>query len=123
MNDGDAPILLVEDEPGLGLVLQESIGEWDHRVLLVPSGSEAIRVLAEGPVALILMDWQLADMPASQVLDRLHSEKRLIPPVVLMTAATISRLEVRWPEVVALLQKPFDLSDLASVLEQHLPHR
>ena len=123
MKDGDAPILLVEDEPELGLVLQETLEEWQRPVLLVPSGSEAIRILAEQPVALLLLDWQLADMAAGQLLDRLRSETQRIPPVVLMTAFQSSGLEIRWPEVVGLLQKPFDLSDLARVLEQHLPHR
>jgi DNA-binding response OmpR family regulator len=123
VNDSDAPILLVEDEAELGLVLQETIEEWDYRVLLVPSGGEAMRVLAGQPVALLLLDWQLADMSASQLLDRLRSEARPIPPVVLMTAGQSSALEVRWPEVVAMLQKPFDLADLVRILERHLPRR
>ena len=123
MKDGDAPILLVEDEPELGLVLRETIEEWDRRVLLVPSGSEAMQVLAEQPVALLLLDWQLADMSAGELLDRLRSEKRLIPPVVLMTAGFPSVLDVRWPQVVAMLQKPFDLPDLARIVERHLPRR
>ena len=123
MKDGDAPILLVEDEPELGLVLRETIEEWDRRVLLVPGGSEAMQVLAEQPVALLLLDWQLADMSAGELLDRLRSEKRLIPPVVLMTAGFPSVLDVRWPEVVAMLQKPFDLPDLARIVERHLPRR
>ncbi|HET6983654.1 MAG TPA: response regulator [Myxococcaceae bacterium] len=123
MRGGDAPILLVEDEPELGLVLQETIEEWDRRVLLVPSGSEAMRVLAEVPVGLLLLDWQLADMSGAELLDRLRSEKRPIPPVVLMTAGTRSALDVRWPEVVALLQKPFELVDLSRLLEKTLPRR
>ncbi|HET9036233.1 MAG TPA: response regulator [Myxococcaceae bacterium] len=123
MNDGDAPILLVEDEAELGLVLQETIEEWDYRVLLVPSGGEAMRVLAEQPVGLLLLDWHLADSSGSELLDRLRSENRPIPPVVLMTAAQSSALEIRWPEVVAMLQKPFDLADLAGILERHLPRR
>ena len=123
MRDGDAPILLVEDERELGLVLRETIEEWDHRVPLVPSGSEAMRVLADGPVGLLLLDWQLADTSGAELLDRLRSEKRPIPPVVLMTAGTRSALDLGWPEVVALLQKPFELADLSRLLEQTLPRR
>jgi len=74
-------------------------------------------------VRLVLLDWQLADMSAAQLLDQLRSEARLVPPVVLMTARQSSALEIRWPEVVGMLQKPFDLAELARVLEQHLPHR
>jgi DNA-binding response OmpR family regulator len=123
VKDGDAPILLAEDEPDLGAVLRETIEEWDRPVVLVPSGSAAIRVLGERPIALLLLDWQLADMPASELLDRLRSEALPIPPVVLMTAGFSSALDVRWPEVVGVLQKPFDLADLSGVLERHLPRR
>jgi DNA-binding response OmpR family regulator len=56
VNDGDAPILLVEDEAELGLVLKEIIEEWDYGVLLVPSGGEAMPLLAEQPVGLVLLD-------------------------------------------------------------------
>ena len=120
---GAPPILLVEDGPELGLVLQETIEEWGRRVLLVPSGSEAMQVLAQQPVTLLLLDWELADMSAAELLDRLRSETRSIPPVVLMTGGSRSALEVRWPEVVAMLQKPFDLAELAGVLERHVPRR
>jgi DNA-binding response OmpR family regulator len=123
LKDGDAPILLAEDGPELGAVLRETIEEWDRPVLLVPTGSAAIQVLAERPVALLLLDWQLADMAASQLLDQLRSEARPIPPVVLMTAGSLSAIDVRWPEVVGVLQKPFDLADLAGFLERHLPRR
>jgi DNA-binding response OmpR family regulator len=123
VKDGDPPILLVDDEPELGLVLRETIEEWDRRVLLVPSGGEAMQVLAQQPVALLLLDWELADMSAAELLDRLRSEKRTIPPVVLMSGGSRSALDVRWPEVVATLQKPFDLAELAGILERHPPRR
>ncbi len=123
MKDRDAPILLAEDEPELGVVLRETIEEWDRPVLLVPSGSAVIQVLGERSVALLLLDWQLADMSAAELLDRLRSEAQPIPPVVLMTAGFASALDIRWPEVVGVLQKPFDLAELARVLERHLPRR
>lgn len=83
-------------------MLRETIEEWARRVPRGPSGSEAMQVLAEQPVALLLLDWELADMSADQLLDRLRSEKRSIPPVVLMTAGTRSALDV-----------------LAGILERH----
>ena len=123
MKDGDAPILLAEDEPELGAVLRETIEEWDRPVLLVPSGSAVIQVLGERAVALLLLDWELSDMSAAKLLDRLRSEAQPIPPVVLMTAGFASALDIRWPEVVGVLQKPFDLAELARTLERHLPRR
>ena len=123
MKDGDAPILLAEDEPELGAVLRETIEEWDRPVLLVPSGSAVIQVLGKRSVALLLLDWELSDMSAAELLDRLRSEAQPIPPVVLMTAGFASALDIRWPEVVGVLQKPFDLAELARTLERHLPRR
>jgi DNA-binding response OmpR family regulator len=123
VNDGDAPILLVEDEAKLGLVLKETIEEWGLRGLARPErrrGDAASGRAARGPRPAGL---QLADTSAAELPDRLRSENRPIPPVVLMTAGQSSALEVRWPEFVAMLQKPFDLADLARTLERHLPRR
>jgi hypothetical protein len=43
--------------------------------------------------------------------------------VVLMTAGLRSRAEPGWPELVEVLQKPFELSELAALLQRRLPRR
>jgi DNA-binding response OmpR family regulator len=115
----DAPtVLLVEDGPDLGPLLRETIEEWNHRAVLARSGAEAMALLAREPVGLMLLDHELPDMVAPELLEALRSQSRPIPPVVLMTARLRPGTEQTWPEVVDVLRKPFDL---AAVLRRRLP--
>jgi DNA-binding response OmpR family regulator len=115
-------VLLVEDAQDLGPLLRETLEEWSHRAVLAQTGAEAMDVLAREPVALVLLDHELPDMTAPELLGALRSQNRAIPPVVLMTAWQHPETEGS-PEVVEVLHKPFDLSDLAAVLKRHLPRR
>ncbi|HEY1334116.1 MAG TPA: response regulator [Myxococcaceae bacterium] len=114
-------VLLVEDAQDLGSLLQETLEDWSHRSVLAQTAAEAIEILAREPVGLMLLDHQLPDMTAPELLATLRAQRRAIPPVVLMTAWPRPRTEQDWPELVDVLRKPFDLADLAAVLKRHLP--
>jgi len=116
-------VLLVEDAEDLGPLLRETLEEWNHRAVLAPTAAEAMQVLSREPVALMLLDHQLPDMSAPELLRALRSKHQSIPPVVLMTALAQPASDGPLPEVVEALQKPFDLSDLGAVLKRHLPRR
>ena len=115
-------VLLVEDAQDLGPLLVETLQEWKHRAVLARTGAEALDLLAREQIALVLLDHQLPDMTAPELLETLRSQNRPIPPVVLMTAWR-PETPARAPELVEVLLKPFDLSDLGAVLKRHLPRR
>ena len=123
MTSAPYTVLLVEDAQDLGPLLQETLEEWNHRALLARTAAEAMEFLTREPVALMLLDHQLPDMSAPELLNVLRSERRSIPPVVLMTAWLQPESDEQLPELVEVLRKPFDLSDLGAVLRRHLPHR
>ena len=123
MTDAPATVLLVEDSQDLGPLLQETLEEWNHRAVLARTGAEAMEVLAREPVSLMLLDHELPDMVAPELLEALRSQSRPIPPVVLMTARLRPGTEETWPELVDVLRKPFELADLAAVLRRRLPSR
>ena len=114
-------VLLVEDAQDLGPLLRETLEEWSHRAVLARTAAEAMEVLAREPVGLILLDHELPDMTGPELLAALRAQRRTIPPVVLMTAWPRPEVEADWPELVGMLRKPFDLSDLAALLKRHLP--
>jgi DNA-binding response OmpR family regulator len=115
-------ILLVEDSKDLGPLLRETLEEWGHRAVLAQTAAQAMETLTREPVGLVLLDHELPDMTAPELLTELRAQRRSIPPVVLMTAWPSPQTE-DWLEIVDVLRKPFDLSDLAAVLKRHLPHR
>ena len=120
MSSNGPTVLLVEDAQDLGPLLRDTLEEWGRRTLLATNGAEAIELLRHETVSLMLLDYELPDMSAAGLLERLRSGPLSIPPVVLMTART-RPAEEPWPELVDVLPKPFELSELAKVLDRHLP--
>ena len=116
-------MLLVEDGQDLGPLLRETVEEWGHRALLARTGTEALTVLAHEPVALMFLDQELPDMTGAELLEKLRFQRRAIPPVVLMGAGLLGASETEGPEVVEVLRKPFELSELAALLARRLPRR
>jgi DNA-binding response OmpR family regulator len=116
-------VLLVEDGRDLGPLLRDTLEEWNHPTVLARTGAEALAAMAREPVGLLLLDHQLPDMSAPELLETLRSQGRAIPPVVLIGAGLSRAAVSRWAEVVAVLPKPFDLDDLAALLRRHLPCR
>jgi len=112
-------VLLVEDAQDLGPLLLETLEEWNHSAVLAQTGAEALTVLDRQPVSLVLLDHELPDMTGSELLGILRSQKRPIPPVVLLSVWDPGTTETSG--VVEVLHKPFDLSELAGVLRRHLP--
>ena len=114
-------ILVVEDGPDLGMLLREALADMNRRAVLATTGSEALAILAREPVSLLLLDWDLSDMAAPELLERLRATARAIPPVVLMSGRDRTPEELRWPELVEVLRKPFELAQLSEVVQRRLP--
>jgi DNA-binding response OmpR family regulator len=112
----------VEDRQDVGLLLRETVEEWNHRALLAQTGAEAPEVLGREPVALMLLDHELPDMTGVELLEELRSQRRSIPPVVLMGAGLRPSPD-HGAEVVEVLRKPFELAELAALLERRLSRR
>lgn len=121
MSAAQQSILVVEDGPDLGMLLREALADMNRRAVLATTGSEALSILAREPVSLLLLDWDLSDMSAPEFLERLRATAQAIPPVVLMSGRDRTPEELRWPELVEVLRKPFELVQLSDVVQRRLP--
>ncbi len=121
MSAAQQSILVVEDGPDLGMLLREALADMNRRAVLATTGSEALSILAREPVSLLLLDWDLSDMSAPELLERLRATAQAIPPVVLMSGRDRTAEELRWPELVEVLRKPFELTQLSDLLQRRLP--
>jgi CheY-like chemotaxis protein len=63
--DGVKNILVVDDDPELSQVLVDTLTDVDHAVLTAADGFEAIRILTEHHIDLLIADVR---MPGSTVL-------------------------------------------------------
>src|SRR5437762_12540811 len=114
-------VLVVDDEPLTCWSLVETLGERGDITTVAPNGQLAVRALmdATAPVDVVLLDYSLPD---STDLRLLATCRRLSPEshVILMTAHGTPELT---KEAMALgayrvLDKPFDLSDVAALVHE-----
>jgi DNA-binding NtrC family response regulator len=84
-----ATILHVDDEPSIGLILQDTLERADHTPISARSVPEALQVLARGEVDLIISDYRMPGLTGLEFLQLLTREGYDIPLIMLTGHASI----------------------------------
>ena len=84
-------MLVVDDEPRTAAVTAELLRRAGYVVDVALSGSEALAHVKAGTPDLMLLDYEMPDMDAPEVLDLLRGgSRRLSFPVIVLTGARLS---------------------------------
>ena len=88
MGAGDARLLVVDDEPRTAEVTAALLRRAGYVVDVALSGLEALARVSAGAPDLMLLDYEMPDMEAPEVLDQLRSgADRVAFPVIILTGA------------------------------------
>ncbi len=83
-----AKLLVVDDEPRTAELTAEILRRAGYSVDVAGSGAEALERVRAGSPDLMLLDYEMPDMEAPEVLDSLRSGSERIPfPVIILTGA------------------------------------
>jgi DNA-binding response OmpR family regulator len=83
-----AKLLVVDDEPRTAELTAEILRRAGYTVDVAGSGGEALERVRAGSPDLMLLDYEMPDMEAPEVLDSLRSGGERIPfPVIILTGA------------------------------------
>ncbi len=115
-------VLLVDDEPGVLYTLREVLADRGHRVLTAKNGSEALAQLDEADA--VLTDLSMPGMDGLELMAQIGSRDSTLP-VILLTAHGSERVAVAAMKQGAYdyLSKPFDIDEVAVVIERALEAR
>ncbi len=82
-------VLVADDEPYIGRIIQTKLEQGPFRVTLVYDGAEALRALEQYPdVALVLLDLMMPEKSGIEVLQAMRADARWEKlPCVILTAA------------------------------------
>ena len=108
-------ILVVEDEDAIRDMLIMALGQSDLQVTAVASAEEALRILADQNIDLIVLDWMLPGISGVELARRLKNDasyKQI--PIILLTARAEESDKVRGLEIGAddYMTKPFSPKEL-----------
>lgn len=78
-------VLLVEDEPDIGLLLERTLASLPVEVVLAGDGVDALRALTKKPIKLTVLDLMLPDMTGWEILEQMRAREdwREMPVIVL----------------------------------------
>jgi DNA-binding response OmpR family regulator len=106
-------VLLVEDDPRLGRLVERALHEAGHRVETAVDGADGLARAESGAYDLIVLDVMLPEVDGLEVCRRLR-EQRVHTPVLMLTARDGVPDRVRGLDAGAddYLTKPFALEEL-----------
>lgn len=117
-------ILIVDDEPNVRSVCQRVLGALGYKISLASDAKEALSYFTDDPPDLVLTDVSMPGMTGTQLLEEIKS-RHPGTDVVVMTA--FPDLQTALPAfrggAYDYLIKPFDQSELRSVVERCFKRR
>lgn len=115
-------VLLVDDEPGVLFTLSEVLTDRGHRVLTARSGAEALSKVDDADA--VLTDLSMPNMDGLELMGQIVQRDATLP-VILLTAHGSERVAVAAMKQGAYhyLAKPFDIDEVAVVIERALEAR
>ncbi len=118
-----ARILIAEDEPDVGVLLQEILVSEGYEVQLVTSGDQLVRRAQEQPPDLIIADLLMPLMDGLEAIRQLRNDTRTAHlPMLILTAVGESSRVVEGFETGAddYIVKPYDREVLLARVRSHL---
>jgi DNA-binding NtrC family response regulator len=116
-------VLVVDDQLGP----QESLRAIllpEYQVLIAADGEQALQLLAQQPVDVVLLDLQMPGLQGLQVLERLRTRAPALPVIIVTAYGSADTVrEGARLQAFAHIAKPFPIADLRETIKQALAHR
>lgn len=113
------PILIVDDEPAIRLLVSELLMDAGYAVALARHGLEALDALEHLPISLVILDLHMPVMNG-KIFARQMRARGFAPPIVLMTSDIAAKGAAQALGAAAILKKPFDVRVLTDTVQRVL---
>lgn len=115
------PILIVDDQSGIRLLLEEVLKSGGYQTLSAKSGQEACELAQNHAIDLMIMDYNLPVMHGREVLDRMAEMGGQFPVLIITGDSPESvKKEVDHSFVKDIISKPFDIQYLQEMVSNVL---
>ena len=114
----DRPVLVIDDDPELRTVIALALEAHGVPAVGAEDGVEALRILGQGPVRLILLDLMMPRMDGVQFLRALGPSRQGEAPVVIFSADPAAPEIARAVHADGCLAKPVELDTLLATVDR-----
>ena len=113
-------ILVVDNEPAIVDLLVEILTDEGYIAYSAPTGADALVAIARHSPALIMLDMQMSDMSAAELIAQLRTGGLATLPIVLLSTVSHHAAPLLVPGVIECLDEPFDLDDLLACVARYV---
>lgn len=109
----DITILIVDDDPDMRRLITFDFKKRGFKILEASGGNEAFALMKTHKVDLILTDIRMPEGDGIELLEKMHSLKSPLPPVILVSAySELPKKEALDRGAIAVFSKPYDRKEL-----------
>ena len=115
-------MLLVDDDPGVRFALTEVLADRGYRVITAGSGAQALNLL-DG-VDVVVTDLSMPGMDGLELVAQIRARMPGLPVILLTAHGSENMVRIASSRgACGCLSKPFDIDEIADVIEQVLARR
>jgi DNA-binding response OmpR family regulator len=115
-------ILVVDDDLLLAGALAVAFEKEGYTVQMANDGGEAYQYIKDPECKLLLLDMHMPRVNGAELLIVMVREGIAVPTIAMSSFRDFTADELKdFPNVVAFLRKPFEISDLVNLARQHAP--
>lgn len=114
-------ILIVDDQPGIRLLLTDVFESEGYKVITAETGKEALDKIHNNAFDLLILDYKLPVVNGIEVLTQLEQENMLIPAILMSgLAEEMERKAGNLRSLKNILAKPFDIKTAIEMVKSTL---
>jgi EAL domain-containing protein (putative c-di-GMP-specific phosphodiesterase class I)/DNA-binding response OmpR family regulator len=113
-------ILLVDDEPAILKSLKRLLRSEDFEILVANGGTEALQILAEVDVQVMLTDYKMPDMNGAELIQVVRQEYPHIISLILSGQADLEQVItlLNSKSAMRFIQKPWSNKEIVRIVDQ-----
>lgn len=114
-------ILIVDDNPNMASLLSEMLDVFDLSSRVTTDGETALGILEAEDFALVITDLKMPGMSGTELLSAIRGKNPDLP-VIVISGYNVASADEQVVQGLAsgFIQKPFRMTDIQRVIEQHL---
>ncbi|HAA55911.1 MAG TPA: DNA-binding response regulator [Myxococcales bacterium] len=117
-------ILVVDDERSMRRVLHTMLEKQGHQIHTAQDGLEAVSLLAQHPISVLITDIKMPHMDGMALLDHTLTHHPSLPVILITAHGTVDSAVVALKKgAFDYITKPFDMNEMQQVVEKALHTR
>lgn len=111
-------ILVVDDHPGIQLLLTDILESAGYRVVTAETGTEALEKVHAQAFDLLILDYKLPVLDGREVLARLEQQEMQVPVILISGLVEEMKMDEQNNGLLkGVLAKPFDVQAVSDMIE------